>query len=281
MSSRDWTRQEVETIVDDYLAMLTAELAGAGYSKAAHRRALLPRLDGRSAPSIEFKHCNISAALLNAGMPSIAGYKARWNYQALIDEVLADRLAHHPQLHLMAAADADRPMVAPEVPDILSVLTCAPQPGREPTRTGESTQPWVRLSTNYIEREAQNRSLGDAGEQFVLQYERARLIHAGQERLAERIEHSAKVRGDHLGYDILSFEANGAERLIEVKTTKYSAETPFFVTRNELTTSERQAPLYHLYRLYAFRQTPKLYVLSGAISHSCQLSAATYSALPR
>ncbi len=114
-----------------------------------------------------------------------------------------------------------------------------------------------------------------------MNYERARLIHLGKDGLADRIEHTSKVRGDHEGYDILSFEVSGAERLIEVKTTKYGAETPFYVTRNELATSEKRSPLYHVYRLYAFRQSPKLYTLSGAINQTCALSAATYLALPR
>jgi hypothetical protein len=65
MSGADWTRSEVEAIVEDYLSMLAAELAGAPYNKAAHRRALLPRLQNRSEQSIEFKHANISAALLD------------------------------------------------------------------------------------------------------------------------------------------------------------------------------------------------------------------------
>ena len=111
--------------------------------------------------------------------------------------------------------------------------------------------------------------------------ERARLIHVGRENLANRIEHTSKVRGDYEGYDILSFDDAGAERLIEVKTTKYGAETPFFVSRNEVTASERRASLYHVYRLYGFRDAPKLYTLPGAISQSCQLSAASFLAMPR
>lgn len=62
----DWTRTEVQAIVDDYLFMLASELAGAPYNKAAYRRALKPLLNDRSDQSIEFKHCNISAALLDA-----------------------------------------------------------------------------------------------------------------------------------------------------------------------------------------------------------------------
>lgn len=281
MSGIDWSRQEVEAIVDDYLSMLASELAGTPYNKAAHRRALLPLLNERSEQSIEFKHANISAALLNAGFPYIAGYKPRSNYQALLTEVLAERMSSASRLQEVAAADADQPMVVPEVDDILAVLTAPPKVGSDPHRVAEPSRPSIRLTTNYIEREARNRSLGSAGELFVLNYERARLVHRGKDSLAARIEHTSRVRGDYEGYDILSFDETGAERLIEVKTTKYGAETPFFVSRNEVSTSERRSSLYHVYRLYGFRRSPKLYTLPGAISQSCQLSAASFLALPR
>jgi hypothetical protein len=281
MSGSDWSRQECEAVVDDYMAMLASELVGTPYNKAAHRRALLPMLSGRSEQSIEFKHANISAALLEAGFPYIAGYKPRSNYQALLVEVLAERMSGAAQLQEVAAADADRPMIVPEVDDILAVLTATPKVIGDPHKVAESLRPVIRLTTNYIEREARNRSLGVAGELFVLNYERARLIHMGKESLAARIEHTSKVRGDHEGYDVLSFDETGAERLIEVKTTKYGADTPFFVTRNEVSTSERRSTLYHVYRLFGFRQDPKLYTLPGAISQSCQLSAASFLAMPR
>ena len=281
MSNADWSTTEVNAIVDDYLSMLASELAGSPYSKAAHRRALLPQLDQRSEQSVEFKHQNISAALLDAGFPHIIGYKRRSNYQRLLAEVVALRLEQNKPLLEIAEADADRPMVVPEVEDILKVLTQAPSTDAIPNRAGDSLPSFARLTTNYIEREARNRSLGNAGELFVLNFERARLIRAGQEQLASKIEHTAKVRGDHAGYDVMSFEENGVERLIEVKTTKYGAETPFFATRNELATSELHASRYQVYRLFAFRQRPRLFALAGAISATCHLSAATFMARPR
>lgn len=281
MSGADWTRSEVEAIVEDYLSMLASELAGASYNKAAHRRALLPRLQSRSEQSIEFKHANISAALLDAGFPYIGGYKPRSNYQTLLAEVLGERLDRHPTLFKIAEADADRPMVVPEVEDILKVLTEAPKIALFQNEVAEPSRNTIRLTTNYIEREARNRSLGAAGEEFVVNYERARLIHAGQESLAAKIEHTSRVRGDGLGYDILSYERSGAERLIEVKTTKYGGDTPFFVTKNEVATSERFPTQYQVYRLFSFRESPRLYTLSGTIGSTCQLTAATFLARPR
>lgn len=277
----DWSRQEVEAIVDDYLSMLASEIAGTPYNKAEHRRVLKPLLASRSDQSIEYKHANISAALLDGGFPYINGYKPRSNYQGLLAEIVFQKLQRSQELLDIAAADADRPIVVPEVDDILAILTDRPAPRERPTTAVQQRAPIARPTTNYVEREARNLSLGSAGEALILKYEQTRLIRAGHEALAAKIEHTSKVRGDHEGYDILSFEVSGRERLIEVKTTKYGSETPFFVTRNELSTSERHASRYQLYRLFAFRQAPRLYTLVGAIDSTCQLSAATFVAYPK
>jgi hypothetical protein len=281
MKPADWSRYEVEVIVDDYLRMLSAELAGVTYNKAAHRRAILPLLNQRSEQSIEFKHCNISAALIEAGFPYIGGYKPRANYQTLLNEVLLDRLQSSTQLAELAAFDVDRPIVVPEVEDILAVLTERPKPIEARTQIREPSLPAIRMPTNYLEREARNRSLGAAGELFVITFEQARLVKAGKEALASRIEHTSKVRGDHEGFDILSFDESGAERLIEVKTTKYGSETPFFVTNNEVVTSERKSAHYQVYRLYTFHRAPRLFMLPGAIGASCELTPAEFIARPR
>ena len=76
----DWNLDEVEAVVADYFAMLRAGLAAADYSKTAHRRALVPRLNQRSEQSIEFKHANVSAILVAYGLPYIDGYKPRAHY---------------------------------------------------------------------------------------------------------------------------------------------------------------------------------------------------------
>ncbi|MGB8339743.1 MAG: DUF3883 domain-containing protein [Burkholderiales bacterium] len=267
--------------MDDDLSMLASELADVSFNKAAHRHDLKARLANRSDASIEFKHANISAALLDAGFPYINGYKPRSNYQSLLAQIVAEKLSSNPSLLDIAAFDADRPMVIPEVDDILAVLIARNPISSSLPKAGEPPLPTTRMATNYIEREARNRSLGNAGETFVLNYERARLIHAGRDALASKIEHTSKVRGDHAGFDILSFEDDGRERLIEVKTTEYGSETPFFVTRNEIATSEKNAPQYQLYRLFSFRDAPLMYALSGSIPISCQVSAATFLALPK
>lgn len=277
----DWSRDEVEATVADYLAMLTSELAGAPYNKAAHRRELAGLLNGRSEQSIEFKHANISAILIELGFPYISGYKPQSNYQQLLYDVVADRLGSSPELATVAAANADLPVVVPEVDEILSVLTAPPEPGPGRQELEQAVRARRSFHTNYLEREARNRSLGTAGELFVLNFERARLIGAGKERLADRIEHTSRMHGDGEGFDVRSFEESGADRLIEVKTTKYGRETPFFVSRNELRVSESRASSYHLYRLFGFRVQPRLFTLKGALSDTCRLTASSYMATVR
>lgn len=274
----DWSDAEVEATVADYFAMLAKELSGVPYNKTAHRRQLVTLLNGRSEQSVEFKHANISAVLLDLGFPYIAGYKPRSNYQQLLYAAVADRLVRSRQLLEVAAADADQPIAVPEVEDILAVLTQPPAPTTPRNTAKDPRFPRITSPINYLEREARNRSLGTAGEEFVLNFERARLIQAGHERLAGKIEHTASVRGDGAGFDILSFEVTGRERLIEVKTTKYGRETPFFVTKNEVSVSEAQAAGYYLYRLFAFRTSPQLFTLNGALSATCQLSPTTFLA---
>jgi hypothetical protein len=62
---RDSTAAEVSPIVADYFDMLRLDLAGQEFAKAERNRALQERLNGRNRISIEFKHQNISAVLLD------------------------------------------------------------------------------------------------------------------------------------------------------------------------------------------------------------------------
>jgi hypothetical protein len=258
--------------------MLRAELSGNSYSKADYRRRLLPLLQDRSEQSVEFKHANISAILIELGFPFISGYKPRSNYQGLLYDIVSNRLAADPTIHALAAADTEQPAAVPTVDDILDALTEPPKPVALKNRVASPSVLYAVAPVNYLEREANNRSLGLAGEEFVINFERARLIRAGAENLASRIEHVAKMRGDLAGFDVLSFEQSGAERLIEVKTTKYGAHTPFFVSRNELEVSKTQDNQYHLYRVFAFRHRPLLFTLRGPLTSTCTLDATNYIA---
>lgn len=278
-----WSRSEVEAIVADYFDMLGSELRGMSFNKAAHRRALVKLLAGRSEEAVEFKHCNISAILNELGVPCIDGYKPRGNYQRLLAEIVADRLSVASSLVRIVAEDVDGRPNVPDVDEILKALTDPPLPASRIAGTHEQQRtPYQgglpKPAINFLERESRNRELGMEGELFALRFEQARLTVAGQERLAARVEHVSVIRGDGAGFDILSFDVDGRERLIEVKTTKYAGETPFFVSRNELEVSRVEKERYHLYRCFGFRKKPRLFTLQGALPETCVLDPVTYQA---
>lgn len=68
----DWTQEEDELIVADYFAMLTKELAGERINKAEHNRNIR-KFIARPRGAVEWKYQNISAVLVDLGMPYING----------------------------------------------------------------------------------------------------------------------------------------------------------------------------------------------------------------
>ncbi len=263
--------------------MLSKELSGLAFSKAEHNRGLLQLLPKRTRGSIERKHQNISAVLLEIGDPYVDGYKPLGNYQALLREAVEARLVGATTLEKAVAAVVEAPVVeAPAVSDVLAIRVEPPEANRNEKKSNreEPRSPVFSSLRNYLEIEARNRSLGRAGEQLVLHFERERLRRAGKRRLADRIEYVAESRGDQFGYDILSFESSGRERLIEVKTTRFGPLTPFFASRNEVTVSERHNDQYQLYRLFKFSERPRLFTLVGSLKASCRLEAVSFSAIP-
>lgn len=280
--SQDWSRAEVEATVADYLTMFEQELSGAPVNKAEHNRHLVALLNNRSRGAVEFKHANISAALIDLGYPYIEGYKPRRNYQDLLLGVLAERVAGSLALQAATLLAVEQPAQPVTVGFDYSGILVAP-PMRETERKvwRERRQPirHPHIGINYLEREARNASLGQAGEEFIAKLEHGRLWNAGQKRLADRIEHVSRTRGDGLGYDILSFEPDGRERLIEVKTTRFGAMTPFFVSRNEVEVSQEEASHYHLCRVFKFDASPpKVFTLAGPLRLSCLLEPVQFEA---
>ena len=275
---RDWSGQEVEATVRDYLDMLASELRGEAYNKAARNRALRARLDNRTHGAVERKHQNISAVLIELGFPYINGYKPLANIQHMLRDVVRKHLS---SLEDLVEADVEAPQTQVTVDDILGIGVDPPMPATG--SVGEGPIDYVgsgqRSHTiNYLQKEALNRSLGDAGEALVMAFERARLMREGKDYLARNVEQVSKTVGDHAGFDIRSYEVSGRDRFIEVKTTRYGKLTPFYISTGEVRFSEANANAYHLYRLFEFRQTPRLFQLRGDVGRHVQLQAVNYRA---
>lgn len=273
-----WSQFECEAIVRDYFDMFRTEVVGKPYSKAEHRRALQKLLNNRSDGSIEYKHQNISAILLEVGYPYIVGYKPAFNYQALLKTIVLDRLnTHESEISSLASTlSAAEAVMSPEH-DWRKVIDDAPE--RIHGAVAETAPNYIPAKFNYAEAESRNRKLGEGGEEFVLKLERHRLEQAGRADLAKEVLWVAREQGDGAGYDIRSFdEARDTERFIEVKTTNSGKYQSFLITENEVSFSTTRSDKYVLYRLFNFRGSPRLFLLPGDIHQHVQLSPRVYRA---
>ncbi len=279
-AGRTWSSNEVQLIVEDYMNMLRRELVGESFSKADHNRGLREKLQSRSKGSVEYKHQNISAAMLELGLPYIAGYKPAQNYQALLLDAIIDYLKAEPSaLQQLAEKQLDVPTQLPKLGSIDSLFEAPPD---RSIISLPKQEPW-RLKTgakiDFAAREATNRHLGSLGEEFTVELERKRLKKFGRDDLAGKVEWVSQSRGDGLGFDVLSYdEDDESERWIEVKTTNLGKYFPFYVSSNEVRCSEAEPDYYHLYRLFAFKHQPKLYVLHGSLPSLCNLEPVQYRA---
>lgn len=275
-----WTEAEVEATVAVYFQMLRMQEMGQRPNKAEHNRQLQQLLPARNLQAIEYKHRNISAVLNLVGAQALSGYKPLPNFQRLLVDVVGRTLERDRLFDQVAIQSVETPAEPPLLETFEDFVVEVPH---ITVSVKEQHLDWVRrmpIKRDYLERESRNRSLGLAGELLVMDYEARRLHEMGAKALAERIEHVSKNKGDGAGYDILSFDGDGRERFIEVKTTAYVAETPFFVTPNEIEFSGEQADQFHLYRLFSFRKRPQMFVLPGDVSANCQLDPVSFRATP-
>lgn len=96
-----------------------------------------------------------------------------------------------------------------------------------------------------------NIEIGELGELFVIEQEKKRLISAGRSDLAQKITHISKEFGDSAGFDVLSYNINGDEKMIEVKTTEGNISDDFFLTENEYR-SMNINDNYYIYRVFNY-----------------------------
>lgn len=270
----DWSDDENGILVNAYLEMLRHELRDEKFVKADINRRLQAEL-GRGRGSIEFKLANVSAVLREMSFPFVNGYKPYPNIQASLRDQVREEVLRQHDLNDLAFT-----RLTGSTPDVMESVSWSE--GAPPDAELKSGAPGRRVGHwDFVELEAMNRTLGAAGERAVLARERSMLESAGEHALAGRVEHVSQTVGDGLGFDIRSFDLQGRERLIEVKTTRLGAHWPMVVSRNEVEVSSVEGERYHLYRLHDFRpESIRFYTLRGDLRTTCQMTPESYKALP-
>lgn len=107
---------------------------------------------------------------------------------------------------------------------------------------------------NFLALNLEHSALGDAGENFALEWERNRLRDLNVDfNVLDEVIHCSRKYGDGAGYDILSRKDSGYDLLyIEVKTTKGGMDTPFYMSENEKLFMEIYQDNALIYRVYNY-----------------------------
>ncbi|GMO38063.1 DUF3883 domain-containing protein [Bradyrhizobium sp. TM233] len=269
-----WTETEISAVVDSYFRMLASEKAGIAYSKADNWRRLMTTVR-RSKGSIERKLQNISAVLDLLGAQWINGYKPLAHYQDALVPAVERNIRREPNFLYPASTDT-QPLALNDD----AIFVAPPQL----TDMEKTLPPAIRQLVGKFdpaERDARNRSLGKAGEKFVVEFERIRLRRAGREDLADNVRWVSDLDGDGYGYDVRSFEPDGQERLLEIKTTCGHERTPFWLTKREVDVAAERRDKYRVRRVFHFRNHAQMFEIAPPLEHALFMTPTTYSAKPR
>jgi hypothetical protein len=269
VANQPWDQKELELIVSDYFEMLEKELRGISYNKATHNRELRMKLNGRSKGSVEFKHQNISAVLQQLGKIYIIGYKPLRNFQHDLIGAVVTQLEATQELEKafqLFVEEKEFPVRSSLdyqgwVEDVPQLILNEPIPNTYTQRISK---------VNWLAREQLNQAIGQAGEELVLNYERWRLSSFGKDSLSQKVEWTSMHQGDGAGYDIRSYNTDGTDRFIEVKTTKLDKSTPIFFTKNELEFSRKKTHSYNLCRVFKLTRGSKMFEAMGPLDQICK-----------
>lgn len=108
-----------------------------------------------------------------------------------------------------------------------------------------------QLEMDYAQLEALRKRIGDIGERYVFEREKARLAKANS-KFANLVD-ATPAKNPQNGYDILSYTEDGVPIYIEVKSTLGDLFTPFYITANEKETAEqirKEGGIYQVHRVY-------------------------------
>lgn len=143
-------------------------------------------------------------------------------------------------------------------PELSTKGIVAYQPPPASNKTGKKRSGYV----DFDEVNKRHARTGSLGEEIVLKYEKDSLVTCGRADLAEKVS-QLSLQDTYAGYDILSYDENGNEKMIEVKATtdKQQLNFSFNISRNEKRVAEA-SDNYFIYLVYGVHtDRPKVHIL--------------------
>lgn len=143
-------------------------------------------------------------------------------------------------------------------------LNLADSPTLTTKNKSKSYRVRAKEDINYSEQQAISQKIGDRGEEFVLRNEIEKIKEWGLPY--EKISKVRRVslESDDYGFDILSFDKDGNERYLEVKTTKTNGKNfSFFLTRNEFEHAKKYGNKYSFVIVFDILSNPRIWYMGN------------------
>ena len=197
-------------------------------------------------------------------------------YDALLgfyrtDETISRKIYWERYLLLLEIADELRDIMKKDYGDIdaIQIQSYMYVLGRilldTPQEKKDTAKAFARKLKNEIKNAKRRTTIGWDGEDIVVKKERDKLNKAGFGELAEKV-HRVSLESDSFGYDVLSFNNEGREIHIEVKTTtaNENQDRGFWLSEWEREVAEKDND-WLLYRVYLSGKQTKIKPLGNII----------------
>ncbi len=266
-----WSERAISLLVDSYFDMWDQNLQGRKPVKMQMYRRISEQT-GRNVKSVERKCQNISAVLERIGFPWLPGLPPLRNYQKSLLAAVEAKVQGLWNFEIYGLAATPEPQ---------GVMVLSPERMPLVQRPVVSANPELERIARKFDpalRDLRNRKTGLLGEELVYHSEIARLNLAGREDLARRVKWVSQEDGDGAGYDIRSYEPDGTERFLEVKTTIGNKWTPFYLSRNERDFAEEAPNNFRIFRLYEVVWSPKSFLITPPLDSALILEPSVYRA---
>ena len=117
---------------------------------------------------------------------------------------------------------------------------------------------------NYSEQQAISQKIGDRGEELVLRNEIEKIKQWGlPDEILSKVRR-VSLESDDYGFDILSFDKDGNERYLEVKTTKSNGKNfSFILTKNEFEQAKKYGNKYSFVIVFDILNNPHIWYMGN------------------
>jgi Domain of unknown function (DUF3883) len=281
----NWTYSETELICEFYITELKSYIVFQNNKVLGEATKILKIELGKPTKSIKLKLQHISSILVNSDLPYLEDYKpipraeidiTDWTETYNLKKILLERF-NRTDLTKLLLDLSTKDTFNLKLPITLELDEIPDENIYDEIGVSEQKSFKIRPKINYVEREIKNSKLGEAGEEWVLNFEKQRLSSIGLERLIEKISWVSKEIGDGLGYDIISYNSNSEQIYIEVKTTCLGKSSAFYLTQREIEVANCTIN-YYIYRVFDFDRGAKIYILENNLAEHLDLVPINYRA---